>query len=208
LAAPRNAPIALLGVTEWYLVDISGVVILNIMSEWYFLSCFICTAWIRIERVRRTTSEPPRRSTIGAPGSVAPSIINLISLISKQLLRGLLPAVVTLFATALWVCAGDTISVAMFDKPACFRPQHLTVRVGATIKWINSGETVHTVTADPEQAPDPSWVQMPPGSEVMDSGYMNVGDSYTYEFKVPGVYKYFCLTHEQEGMRGEVDVEK
>ena len=153
--------------------------------------------------MRRNTSD-----RYGAHDASSYASDSLAGLVSTLHLRRLLLAVVSLLATASGVRAGDTINVAMFDKPACFRPQHLTVRVGATIKWINSGETVHTVTADPEQAPDPSWVQTPPGSEVMDSGYMNVGDSYSYEFKVPGIYKYFCLTHEQEGMRGEVDVEK
>jgi plastocyanin len=117
-------------------------------------------------------------------------------------------AVVSLFAIASWACAGEILNVEIFDKPPCFRPANPTVKVGTTVKWINKGETVHTVTADPSQAPDPSWVVMPPGAEEMDSGYMSVGDSFSYDFKVPGVYKYFCLTHEQEGMRGEINVEK
>jgi len=104
--------------------------------------------------------------------------------------------------------ASDVITVEIYDKPAMFRPDHPRIKVGQTIKWINKGETVHTVTGDPSQAPDPSWVSVPPGSEELDSGYMSPGDSFSYEFKVPGIYKYFCLTHEQEGMRAEVDVEK
>jgi plastocyanin len=155
--------------------------------------------------VRRTTSARSRCGIVDASGRLLASTLHFIA--PPGLLR--LPlAVAFAFAMAPGVCASDTINVAMFDKPACFRPQHLTVKVGTTITWINKGETVHTVTADPEQAPEPSWVQTPSGSEVMDSGYMNVGDSYSYDFKVPGIYKYFCLTHEQEGMRGEVDVEK
>jgi len=104
--------------------------------------------------------------------------------------------------------ASDVIAVEIFDKPAIFRPEHPKIKVGQTIKWVNKGDTVHTVTADPSQAPDPGWASSPPGAEELDSGYLSVGDSFSYEFKVPGVYKYFCLTHEQEGMRGEVDVEK
>jgi plastocyanin len=100
------------------------------------------------------------------------------------------------------------VTVEIFDKPAMFRPEHLKIKAGQTIKWTNKGETVHTVTADPSQAPDPSWVSVPPGSEELDSGYMNPGDSFSYVFKVPGTYKYFCLTHEQEGMRAQVEVEK
>ena len=89
-----------------------------------------------------------------------------------------------------------------------FRPEHPKIKAGQTVKWVNKGETVHTVTGDLSQAPEPGWASTPPGAEELDSGYMSVGDSFSYEFKVPGVYKYFCLTHEQEGMRGEIDVEK
>jgi plastocyanin len=116
---------------------------------------------------------------------------------------------VCLLGTVRFTNAGnDIITVEIFDKPAMFRPDHPKIKVGQTIKWVNKGETVHTVTADPSQAPDPSWVSVPPGSEELDSGYMSPGDSFSYQFKVPGTYKYFCLTHEQEGMRAQVEVEK
>jgi plastocyanin len=154
--------------------------------------------------VRRTTSERSGYGLADISGRLLASTLNFV--VPPRLLRFAL-VVAVILSMAPRVCAA-TVSVAMFDKPACFRPQHLVIKVGTTIRWINSGETVHTVTADPDQAPDPSWVQTPSGSELMDSGYMNVGDSYSYDFKVPGIYKYFCLTHEQEGMRGEIDVEK
>ena len=104
--------------------------------------------------------------------------------------------------------ASDVLTIEIFDKPAMFRPDHPKIKVGQSIKWINKGETVHTVTGDPSQAPDPSWVSVPQGSEQLDSGYLSPGDTYTYQFKIPGTYKYFCLTHEQEGMRAQVEVEK
>jgi plastocyanin len=110
--------------------------------------------------------------------------------------------------TAFAHAADDIVVVEIYDKPAMFRPDHPKIKVGQTIKWVNKGETVHTVTADPSQAPDPSWVSVPTGSEDLDSGYMSPGDTFSYQFKVPGTYKYFCLTHEEEGMRAQVDVEK
>ena len=119
--------------------------------------------------------------------------------------------IVTLLFTpsVIRIAAADNIlTIEIFDKPAMFRPDHPKIKVGQTIKWINKGETVHTVTADPSQAPDPGWVSVPQGSQELDSGYLSPGDSFTYEFKVPGIYKYFCLTHEQEGMRAQVEVEK
>jgi plastocyanin len=126
------------------------------------------------------------------------------------------PALVLVFVALLCnvgttpraLAGNDVLTVEIFDKPAMFRPDHPKIKVGQSIKWINKGETVHTVTGDPSQAPDPSWVSVPPGSQEMDSGYLSPGDSYTYQFRIPGTYKYFCLTHEQEGMRAQVEVEK
>jgi len=103
--------------------------------------------------------------------------------------------------------AQETQIVVMIDAPARYRPNPIKIKVGQTVKWINKGETVHTVTTDPSQAPDPGWASIPKGAETFDSGYMNGGDTWSYTFKVPGVYRYFCLTHQEEGMKGEIDVE-
>jgi plastocyanin len=125
----------------------------------------------------------------------------------QVVVRGLIIGVVfVLFTVAIVRAEDNTITIEMFDKPAKFNPEDPKISVGQTVKWINKGETVHTVTDDPSQAPDPNWVISPAGAEELDSGYLNAGETYSYTFKVPGVYKYFCLTHEQEGMKGEIDV--
>jgi plastocyanin len=100
----------------------------------------------------------------------------------------------------------ETVTVQMFDTPAKYVPDPVKVKVGDTIKWVNKGETVHTATTDPSTAPDPSWASVPKGAETFDSGYLNAGEDWSYTFKVPGVYKYFCTTHVKEGMKGEIDV--
>ena len=107
---------------------------------------------------------------------------------------------------AVSFASAQEVTVKMLDTPASFMPNPVKVKVGQTVKFVNSGETVHTVTSDPSQAPDPSWAVVPKGADALDSGYMNVGDEYSYTFKVPGTYKYFCLTHIKEGMKGEIDV--
>jgi plastocyanin len=98
------------------------------------------------------------------------------------------------------------VKVRMFDTPAKFDPDPVKIKVGDTVKWSNKGDTVHTATTDPAQAPDPSFASVPKGAETFDSGFLNSGDDYSYTFKVPGVYHYFCTTHVKEGMKGEVDV--
>lgn len=81
------------------------------------------------------------------------------------------------------------------------------VRTGDTVRWINTTNLVHTVTADPERAMDPQNVRLPPGAEPFDSGDMNPGAEYTRTFEVPGRYIYFCVPHEAAGMVGTVVVE-
>lgn len=100
----------------------------------------------------------------------------------------------------------DTVEIKMFDTPAKYMPDPVKVKVGDTVKWVNKGDTIHTATTDPANAPDPSWVSVPKGAETWDSGYLNSGEDWSYTFKIPGVYKYFCTTHVKEGMKGEIDV--
>lgn len=104
--------------------------------------------------------------------------------------------------------SAETVTVNMFDTPAKYMPDPVKIKVGDTVTWVNKGETIHTATTDPSQAPDPSWASVPKGAETWDSGYLNSGDTWSYTFKVPGVYKYFCTTHVKEGMKGEIDVSK
>jgi plastocyanin len=109
---------------------------------------------------------------------------------------------------AMSAFAQEIVTVQMFDTPAKFVPDAVTVKPGQTVKWVNKGETIHTATADVSQAPDPRWVSIPSGAQPFDSGYLNAGESFTHVFVVPGTYKYFCVTHQQEGMRGKVIVQK
>jgi plastocyanin len=120
--------------------------------------------------------------------------------------RGMLIAGALTLALAIPASAAETVEVKMFDTPAKYTPDPVKIKVGDTIKWLNKGETIHTATTDPSQAPDPSWASVPKGAETFDSGYLNSGEDYSYTFKTPGTYKYFCTTHVKEGMKGEIDV--
>ncbi len=61
-----------------------------------------------------------------------------------------------------------------------FSPSTLTVKVGDTIAWTNTGSLVHTITAD-----DGSF----------DSGLLNTGESWSHTFGTPGTYAYHCTPH-------------
>lgn len=63
-----------------------------------------------------------------------------------------------------------------------YSPRSLTVAVGATVRWVNTGAAPHTVTAN-----DGSF----------DSGFLNTGDRFAHRFSTPGTFQYFCSLHPQ-----------
>ena len=87
-----------------------------------------------------------------------------------------------------------------------FSPDQLTVSVGDTVTWKNSGKMPHTSTCDPSKAANKSDVQQPDGGDTWDSGMLSGGQTYSHTFKVAGDYKYFCIPHESLGMIGTITV--
>jgi plastocyanin len=70
-----------------------------------------------------------------------------------------------------------------------FAPATLSVPVGSTVTWQNTGEAPHTVTAD-----DGSF----------DSDMIAAGGSWARTFDAVGTYRYVCAFH--PGMEGVVEV--
>jgi len=104
---------------------------------------------------------------------------------------------------------GEPIVVIRMTDGLKFIPDRLTIHLGQTVKWVNEAEeggAAHTVTTDPAKVADPKHVSIPEGAKPFDSGNINPGRSYSYTFRVPGVYKYACAPHEGM-MRGEITVE-
>jgi len=104
--------------------------------------------------------------------------------------------------------AATAITIKMSDTPPKFLPEKVTIKVGQTIEWINSAQTLHSVDADPSMVQDPKDVVLPTGAKPFDSGFMGPGAKYDYTFTTPGTYKYTCVPHEKDGMNGEVQVTK
>ena len=72
---------------------------------------------------------------------------------------------------------GDAmVTIQNFD----FSPMNVTVPAGASVTWRNLDEEPHTVTALDGQ---------------FRSGALDSGDSYTFKFAKPGVYRYLCTIH-------------
>ncbi|KAF9584915.1 hypothetical protein BGW38_004685 [Lunasporangiospora selenospora] len=64
---------------------------------------------------------------------------------------------------------------------ATFFPKDITIKVGDTVKWTHGSFPPHTATSD-----------MIGDMIEFDSHIMLGGDTYSHEFKQPGVYKYHC----------------
>ena len=111
-------------------------------------------------------------------------------------------------AAAVPATAGNPIVVKMIDAKPFLAPAKLTIRVGATVEWVNEGETVHSVSTEKAAAHNPRHVALPKGAAAFDSGFIPPGATYSYTFQVPGTYHYFCLAHPKDGMVGEVVVRK
>jgi plastocyanin len=75
-----------------------------------------------------------------------------------------------------------------------FRPGHIDVKAGTTVRWTNQDDIIHTVTSGMPEARDGRFAQRLEGK----------GTATTIEFKEPGLYPYFCERH--TSMRGEIRV--
>lgn len=87
-----------------------------------------------------------------------------------------------------------------------FLPDTVRIRVGEAVRWRNTSDLLHTVTADPEKATRSGSVRLPSGASSFDSGNLPPGEEFRHTFTVPGTYEYFCVPHEAAGMTGVVIV--
>ncbi|MBW3589013.1 MAG: cupredoxin domain-containing protein [Actinobacteria bacterium] len=73
-----------------------------------------------------------------------------------------------------------------------FVPEEITISVGDSIEFENTGRAPHTATAE-----DGSF----------DTGNLNAGQSRTITFNEAGTIEYICIYHESLGMVGTIVVE-
>jgi plastocyanin len=66
-----------------------------------------------------------------------------------------------------------------------FKPQDLEVTAGTKITWTNKGKILHSVT--------------PNKGKKFGESELSRGKSYSYTFKKPGTYAYYCTFHGSPG---------
>jgi len=68
-----------------------------------------------------------------------------------------------------------------------FQPSTVTIAVGDSVRWTNNGPSAHTVTSgNPGDAN---------AGSLFDSGTLNKGDTFTFQFTTADDYVYFCKIH-------------
>jgi plastocyanin len=87
--------------------------------------------------------------------------------------------------------AASTDSLAVEIKGFAYNPPTIEVPVGGSVTWTNQDNAPHTATA--------------PDHEVLQSGAIAFGESYTQTFDTAGTYEYHCEFH--PNMHGEIVVQ-
>jgi plastocyanin len=82
-------------------------------------------------------------------------------------------------------------ALAVEIKNFAFNPVEITVPAGGSIAWTNQDNAPHTATANDR--------------DVLQSGAITFGESFTQVFDTPGTYEYFCEFH--PNMNGTIVVE-
>jgi plastocyanin len=90
--------------------------------------------------------------------------------------------------TAAAAPSETTVTVKAFQ----FAPDPITVKIGATVKWVNEDEALHDVTAS-----DKSY----------KGDLEKAGGSFEHTFDKAGTYDYVCSLHSGPGMKGQVVVQ-
>ena len=63
-----------------------------------------------------------------------------------------------------------------------FKPRDLTINAGGTVTWINHDDVPHTATGKGKTA-------------IFDSKMLDTDEKFSFTFKNPGSYSYYCKVH-------------
>ena len=114
---------------------------------------------------------------------------------------------------ALASCSSDGNEVSM-DNSHRFEPGSITISVGGQVSWVNAGSEAHTVTAYEDGLPEGAHYWASGGApseeaarEDLAQGLMKEGESFEVTLDEPGTYRYFCIPHEGDDMKGTIVVE-
>ncbi len=93
--------------------------------------------------------------------------------------------------------AANVVSIVDY----AFSPQSLSVKVGTTVTWTNTGSVAHTSTSDTGMWNSGQLAGATAGGPY---GGGSAGASYSFAFQTAGTYTYHCANH--TNMTGTITV--
>jgi plastocyanin len=113
----------------------------------------------------------------------------------------------------LGACGGGSAGEVTAVPGRAFDPVDITVAVGETVTWTIDSDDAHTVTAYDGSVPGSAdyfasgnFASEDAAREDLAEGLLKRGDTFEFTFDEPGTYEYFCIPHEDDGMKGTVTV--
>ena len=100
-------------------------------------------------------------------------------MLKRSKLKFVLILMLAICATAVTVRTSTNPNEVVIENFS-FEPTTITVKVGATVTWVNHDDEPHTATAT-----DKSF-----NSKTLDNG-----DRFSQQFNAPGTYNYYCALH-------------
>lgn len=91
--------------------------------------------------------------------------------------------------------------IVISDVPAEFMPNTVTVKVGDTVEWRNTGGIAHSV-----EFLGKAGKAIPAGTASSPSGIIAPNETYSFTFTAPGTYAYICRFHVINEMIGKIVV--
>ena len=88
------------------------------------------------------------------------------------------------------VAAAPENTIQVSAKNFMFSPATITIKAGATVKWLNLDDEPHTVFSN---------------AGLFRSSALDTKESFSFTFDKPGTYHYLCTIHPQ--MLGTIVVE-
>jgi plastocyanin len=95
-----------------------------------------------------------------------------------------------------------------------YTPAEVTVQAGENLEFRNESGAAHSVTAYDEGIPSDAAYFSSGNFNSEEAAREGVGatlikpdDSFEIVLDEPGTYRYFCIPHESQGMKGSITVE-
>ena len=110
---------------------------------------------------------------------------------------------------------GEEENIIEMNDDLEFVPDTFEVAVGEAVTWENVGSVGHSVTAYEDEIPEEAEYfasgdldsESAARDAYPDEGDIPGGETYEHTFDTEGEYPYFCIPHEQAGMRGTITVQ-